>query len=376
MRLTLVVSSLRRGGAERAMSLLANAWADRGDQVTLLTFDHGGQPEYPLHSAVQRQSLGLLADSRLWVQGLWRNLQRIRLLRRALRQSRPDIIVSLMDRTNVLTLLASRRLGIPAIVGEQIDPSLYDIGRTWSFLRRRTYPWADALVCPATRSLTRFQAVIRVHGCVIPNPFPLPGRVAVQGQDRNGRVMIAMGRLVYQKGFDLLLRAFSTIAAKHPEWSLTVLGEGPLRADLQAQTEALHLTGRVRWAGLVEDPFPALFAADLFVFPSRFEGFGLALAEAMSCGLPVVSFDCPEGPSDIIRQGVDGVLVPREDVDALSAALDRLMADPEERRRLGSRAPEVVERFSLDRILDMWQQLFFELVPDKVNSSTLKSGAK
>jgi GalNAc-alpha-(1->4)-GalNAc-alpha-(1->3)-diNAcBac-PP-undecaprenol alpha-1,4-N-acetyl-D-galactosaminyltransferase len=368
MRLTLVVSSLRRGGAERAMSLLANAWADRGDQVTLLTFDHGGNPEYPLQPAIQRRSLGLLAESRIWVQGLWRNLHRVRVLRRAIRESNPDIIISLMDHTNVLTLFASRWLGVPVIVGEQIDPSLYQIGRTWNFLRRHTYPWANALVCPANRSLSRFQAMIGVYGCVIPNPFPLPGRVAGQAQDKNGRMMIAMGRLVHQKGFDLLLRAFSMIAAKYPEWSLTVLGEGPLRADLEAQTEALHLAGRVRWAGLVEDPFPAFCGADLFVFSSRFEGFGLALAEAMACGLPVVSFDCPEGPSDIIRNGVDGVLVPQEDVSALAAVLDRLMGDPEERRRIASRAPEVIERFSLGRILNMWQRLFSELVPEKANS--------
>jgi GalNAc-alpha-(1->4)-GalNAc-alpha-(1->3)-diNAcBac-PP-undecaprenol alpha-1,4-N-acetyl-D-galactosaminyltransferase len=355
------------------MSLLANAWADRGDQVTLLTFDDGGDPEYPVHSAVQRRSLGLLAESKVWVQGLWRNLHRVRVLRRAIRESHPDIIVSLMDHTNVLTLLAARRLGVPVIVNEQIDPSLYHIGRTWNFLRRYAYPWADALVCPANRSLSRFQAMIGVHGCVIPNPFPLPGRVAGREQDKSGRVMIAMGRLVHQKGFDLLLKAFSMIAAKYPEWSLTVLGEGPLRADLEAQTEALHLAGRIRWAGLVEDPFPALCGADLFVFSSRFEGFGLALAEAMACGLPVVSFDCPEGPSDIIRNGVDGVLVPPEDVSALAAALDRLMGDPQERRRIASRAPEVTERFSLSRILNMWQQLFFELVPEKVNSPQLQA---
>src|SRR5262249_38216695 len=164
-----------------------------------------------------------------------------------------------------------------------------------------------------------FHAMTKVRGCVIPNPFPLPGRVARLGQSKSGRVIMAMGRLVHQKGFDLLLKAFSMVAAKHPEWSLAVLGEGPLRADLEAQTEELQLAGRVRWAGRIEDPFPTLCTADLFAFPSRFEGFGLALAEAMACGLPVVSFDCPEGPGEIIRHGVDGVLVPPEDVDALAA---------------------------------------------------------
>jgi glycosyltransferase involved in cell wall biosynthesis len=362
MRLTLVIASLTRGGAERVMSILAGAWVRQGHQVTLLTFDHGEEPAYPLDPAVNRQSLGLLAHSNNFLQGIWRNFGRILTLRHAIRDSRPDIVLSFLDTTNVLTLLATRGLSVPMIISERTDPALYDIGTMWDLLRRFVYPLADVLVCPTEASLKKFQAIVEVSGFAIPNPVAItpapPVAPALQKEPSAGRVLIAMGRLVPQKGFDLLLEAFAKIAGRHREWTLTVLGEGPQRHELQAQTESLHLGSRVHFAGAVADPFSRLRAADLFVFSSRFEGFGMALAEAMACGLPVVSFECPEGPGEIIRDGIDGVLVPPEDVDALANALDRLMGDADERQRLASRAPEVGDRFSVERAVSRWQDLF------------------
>lgn len=373
MRLTLVISSLARGGAERVLSILAGAWAEQGHEVTLLSFDHGEAPAYALHPSVTRLSLGLLEESHGALQGVRRNLGRIRILRRAIRQSRPDLVVSFLDRVNVLTLLATLWMRVPVIVSERIDPSRYDIGSGWSFLRRLLYPLADLLVCQTEAALARFQALTRVRGVAIPNPVCLPPGVASRptGENREPahHALIAMGRLVPQKGFDLLLQAFSRIAVRHPAWTLTVWGDGPLLEELQTQANSLDLSQRVRFPGATADPFSKLSAADLFVFSSRFEGFGMALAEAMACGLPVISFDCPEGPALLIRDGVDGLLVPPENVDGLSAALDRLMSDPGERARFAVRAPEVLDRFSLERVLPLWQDVFVKLVPNWNSSS-------
>lgn len=367
MRLTLVISSLERGGAERVMSVLASAWAGQGHQVTLLSLDRDRVPAYPLHPAVKLKHLGLLDVSTHIFQALWRNVARIRGLRRAIGESQPQLVISFMDRVNVLTLLATRRLGVPVIISERIDPSQYDIGRAWHFLRRRVYPSADALVCQTAGALARFQAMSRVRGFVIPNPVVVPDGLAARSPvDRKNslrRELIAMGRLVPQKGFDLLLQAFSRIAPQHPDWTVTILGSGPLLAQLEAQARSSGLEGRVAFAGAVADPFVRLRNADLFVFSSRFEGFGMALAEAMACGLPVISFDCPEGPSVIVRNGVDGILVPAEHVGALAEVLDRLMRDSQERNRLAARAPEVLDRFSVDKILPLWQHLFDRVLP-------------
>jgi glycosyltransferase involved in cell wall biosynthesis len=360
MKLTLVISSLERGGAERIISVLASAWAEQGKQVTLILFDDMESPAYPIHRNVVLQSLHVTNEAaKDPLQALYRNLRRIRLLRRAIRKSRPDIVISFLDFPNVITLLATRGLGVPVIVSERANPQYVELKPIWKFLRRRLYPLAAALVCQTGAMVAQLQQQIKVAGYAIPNPVALPTAIAagVSGGNANARTVIAMGRLVPQKGFDLLLEAFAAIAGRHPEWSIKVLGKGPLKMQLEAQAESLGLKDRVSFVGTASDPFPVLRAADLFVFSSRFEGFGNALAEAMACGLPVISFDCPAGPADIIRNGVDGVLVPAEDVAGLARAMDHLMSDTAARQRLACRAPEVLERFSLERVLDLWEHV-------------------
>ncbi|HZI56198.1 MAG TPA: glycosyltransferase, partial [Verrucomicrobiae bacterium] len=129
--------------------------------------------------------------------------------------------------------------------------------------------------------------------------------------------------------------------------------------------------GRVEFTGALAEPFSVLRAADLFVFSSRFEGFGNALCEAMACGMPAISFDCPSGPSEIIRNGVDGLLVPAEDVTELAAAMDQLMTDTQKRMRLAAHAPEVVSRFGVERVLDLWEQIFNDLLTQRRTTAPL-----
>lgn len=169
---------------------------------------------------------------------------------------------------------------------------------------------------------------------------------------------LAAGRLVEQKGFDLLIEAFARVAGQHPQWDLVIVGDGPLRTDLEHAVRRRGLQNRVFLPGKVGNIGDWYEAAHLFVLSSRFEGFANVLAESLSHGLPAISFDCPTGPADIIRHGVDGLLVPPNDVGKLAAAMSLVMNDENLRSALAARAVEARERFSVERIAAQWEALF------------------
>jgi glycosyltransferase involved in cell wall biosynthesis len=199
---------------------------------------------------------------------------------------------------------------------------------------------------------------------VIPNPVDLPSPPPRAGE---GRTLVAVGRLVDQKGFDLLLPAFARIAGVHPDWNLVIWGEGSGRAELEALRDRLGLADRVRMPGLTRHPGEWVEDAALFVLSSRFESFGNVVTEAMAAGLPVVVTDCPWGPGEIVRHGVDGWLVPPEDVDALAGGLDRLIGDPTLRARLAAAAKRNVRRFARDNVMAMWDDLVTGIRPEETD---------
>jgi glycosyltransferase involved in cell wall biosynthesis len=188
----------------------------------------------------------------------------------------------------------------------------------------------------------------------VPNAVP---DAAMGPGDPAAHRLIAAGRLVNQKGYDLLLRAFAEVAPRHPDWRLDIFGRGNHHARLEQAVLDLGLTGRARINPPTDRLGERMAEASTYVLSSRFEGFPLVLLEAMAAGLAVVSFDCPTGPNEIVTDGVDGLLVPPEDVGALAAALDRVMADEALRRRFAAAAPAAVRRYSSSEVGQRWDAL-------------------
>lgn len=355
-RIALVLSHLWHGGAERVAASLASRWSGAGYHVSLVTMSARNGDVVGLPAEVERVALDLLRPSRNPLDGAAMASRRVFALRKALLGLSPDVVVSFLDRTNVLTLLATWDGSVPVFVCERSDPRHAPLGRPWSALRRLLYPRAAGVVVQTERVAAwarRFCS--RVH--VIPNFIEPPPCVATPGAEEGPKKLLGVGRLSPEKGFDLLIEAFARIAPAHPDWSLTVLGEGPERQRLEALVCARHLEGRVSLPGSVADPRLHLAAAHAFALSSRYEGFPNALLEAMACGLPVAAFDCESGPGEIVTHERDGLLVPAGDVARLAAALDHLAASAAERARLGCNARGIAVSLAPDVVLARWSAL-------------------
>ncbi len=371
MKITMVISSLGAGGAERVLVGIANHWQAAGHRVTIITYV-GGESFYPLVAGVVHRALpadrvvyGLIG---LPVRAL-SFVRRIARLRQAIIQTAPDKIVSFVDKTNVLTLLACSGLSYDIVISERTNPRYYPIGHIQSLLRQWLYRHAKVLVIQ-TRSLLDWAAgyVRPEQIAVIPNALD-QARVqaivqAIQSAGQQtvtlpvwGKRIIAMGRLSAEKGHDLLLTACAPVLQQYPDWGLEIIGDGPLRARLQQLSHELGIADRVHFYGQLKHPFEVMAGADVYVLPSRVEGFPNALLEAMGLGLPVVSFDCPSGPSDLIAHGENGLLVAPEDVAQMSQALVSLIQDEALRQRLGTHARYVLDSYAEERIMHRWDEV-------------------
>lgn len=349
-----VTTAMGCGGAERVLALLADHFAGRAWGVELFVL-HEPDVFFPLDPAVKVRAFAAEAGQvRRWRRP-WR---RVDWLRGELARLRPDVVLSFLDVANVMTLLATATLHLPVVISERVHPARHRLRWPLRLLRRLLYRRAEALVVQTdgvaawARRLVPPGRVVRIPN---PVPPPAPGPAALELPPRHW--LVGVGRLHPQKGFDVLIEVFAALAPRHPDWSLLILGEGPERRRLEGRLRGAGLGGRVLLPGTVPAVGPILRQCELFVLSSRYEGFPNALCEAMACGLATVAFDCPTGPREIVRDGVDGVLVPAGDAAALTAALDRLMRDGAERRRLAARAPEVLGRFAAEGILARWEAL-------------------
>ncbi len=359
-----LVSSMQSGGAERIASLLCNHWVEQGHEVILMpTFSGRGECQYPLDRRVR---LDYLADR---VSSTRRNFgtlfRRFFVLRRIMREYRPDVVVSFLPHVNIAALLAAIGSAVPVVVSERIYPPMMPLAWYWRGLRRLMYPQADAVVVQTEQGRDWLTNCCPAANCrVIPNPvvYPLPsGEPRLSPHDslkRGRRRVIAAGRLDPQKGFDSLIRAFARLAGEFIDWDLVILGEGAERSHLEALVTERDLAGRVYLPGRVGNIADWYESAELYVMSSHFEGFPNTLVEAMAHGLPAVSVDCPTGPQDIIHSGVDGLLISSaEGETGLAQTMSQLMADELMRQRMGKQALAVRERFSMTRIGTLWDEI-------------------
>lgn len=368
MRILIIIDSLSGGGAERITSTLADAWSARGRELMILTFSTRAADAYPIPASVRRMQFDWAAPSTNIWSAVGSGIRRVLALRKAIRHSGADVVIGMMIQTNVLVALACLGLRVRTIGCERSFPTYPSINRYWHRLRRLSYPLFDSVVAQTEDAAAWLRShIASAKVSVIPNPLKWPPSVlstsyspaVMPGEER--KILLAVGRLEPMKGFDYLIDAFRALCSDAPEWDLVLVGNGPDEEALRSRASRLGISDRVYLVGRC-DCMPFWYRrADVFVLPSLSEGFPNVLLEAMAFGLPVVASDCQAGPSDIIRDGVDGLLFPPGNVERLEAMLRQVFEAEPLRAGLGRRAVEVRERYSFASIDRLWDGLFTTL---------------
>lgn len=365
------------GGVERVLSLKANYFADHfGYDITIILTEGKDIPFfYPLSDKIKVINLDINFEE-LWscpfIKKVIVYLQKQRLYKKKLTSElmriKPDMTVSLLRRE--INFLTSINDGSKKIGELHINRANYrNFEKNESNFLKNFFSrfWMRDLVCNL-RKLDKFVVLTEedksqwqelTNVVVIPDPLSFQTDTL---SPLSSKKVLAAGRYVYQKGFDLLLQAWAIVDKQNQEWELAIYGQGD-REPYEQLIDKLNIDrNRCHLHGPTNDIKQEYFNSSIFAFSSRFEGFGMVLVEAMSCGLPVVSFDCPCGPKDIISNGIDGILVPNGDVKQFAKSLLYFIDHSEEIRRFSNNAQVKSKQYSLDILSLRWKELFDTLM--------------
>ena len=364
------------GGVERVLTLKANYFAEHfGYDITIILTEGKDKPLfYPLSNKIKVINLNIGFEE-LWscsfVKKIFVYLKKQRQFKKALTRElmrlRPDITISLLRREiNFLNDIKDGSRKIGELHVNRANYRNFEANDSNFFKILFAKFWMHSLVAKL-KKLDRFVVLTEEdkdawpelkNNRVIPDPLSfLPTKYS----ELKERRVIAVGRYVYQKGFDLLLQAWSKIEKLYPDWQLVIFGDGD-RTPYENQMKALGVDdNRCHLNGPTSNVQHEYINSSIFVFSSRFEGFGMVLVEAMACGLPVVSFDCPCGPKDIIKDGEDGILVENGNIELLASSLSILINDESLRKSMSKAGQKNAQRFNIVHIAEQWRDLFESL---------------
>ncbi|WP_020204219.1 glycosyltransferase family 4 protein [Cupriavidus sp. WS] len=336
-------------GAERMTAVIANALAERGYPVLILSL-WDERSCFALHPAVRHHALFAQRPSfkRAY-------LATVSGIRRFVRRHGIDVLIDVDTMLTLFTLPATLGLNVRRIAWEHCHFD-EDLGKPARRIARRLAARFDDAVVVLTerdrqRWLTALAPRCRVEAIPNPLPFPFPEVPA----SRDSKTVLAVGRLVHAKGFDVLLNAWAWVAPRHPDWRLEIVGEGEERQALEISARNLGIESSVSMLGISASIDQCYKNAAIFCLSSRYEGFGLVLLEAMAFALPVVSTNCKVGPRELLCSNDDSLVVPVNDNLALASALSHLITDHDDGNRLGRAARKKAETYSLIRIAGQWE---------------------
>lgn len=363
------------GGVERVLTTKMNWLVQNTDfeVYVVLTDGNGKNPFYSLDNRIKVIQLNVNFEE-LWnlsfIQKsfvyLKKQHQYKKALKKVLLEIRPDITDSLMRREiNFLTKIkdGSKKIGELHVNRknyrnfESNDTNIIKrlFQKYWMGQLLRKIKKIDKFIVLSHEDESNWSELSNV--CVIPNPLP---QLFTKRSVLDKKKVIACGRYVYQKGFDLLIEAWKIVTMRHPDWELYIYGKGE-RKEYEQLVDRLQLNNSVHLCAETNDIESKYAESSIFVLSSRFEGFGMVLIEAMNCGLPCVSFACPCGPSEIIKNNINGLLVENGNIDMLADKIIWMIEHENERKSMGQQAVKDSMSYSVDTIMQKWVSLFHSL---------------
>lgn len=361
----IIINSLVNGGAERVAVNLAEFLVTKGCSVTIITIDSKKTDFYRVIDGIKRLSIDMAGHSG----GIWkftRVFNRMLALRRIFKEQSPDMVIGIMTTSAVLCICSAFGLKVKVAISERNNPYKKQIPIFWDIMRKLLYKFSYIQIAQTQACKKWFKNITKTKNVVvIPNavkyPLPVYEPILMPQECFNNsiNVILAIGRLHHQKGFDLLIEAYLKSMRDMPQHRLVILGEGEERNNLEkvikerAATNIIYLPGRV---GNIGEWY---MRADIFVMSSRYEGFPNALLEAMASGCACISFDCETGPNEIIVNGENGVLVPAGNTTKLSNAIKSLSLNKDLRKILSKEAVKIRMKYSEQNIYKKWYQNLF-----------------
>ncbi len=356
-----VIYSLNSGGAERVVSTLANGLADKHN-ITIITLIND-KPFYFINDRVNivacksssKKSISFLASLKTNYQ-LYLSIKKISISHSI------NLLIGFMTTTNILTILVAKSLNIPVIISERIYPSFAKLSNFWRVMRRLTYPKANMLVVQTEPIMQYFKSFLPTEKLqILANPISSKhSEVRNNLQVQKENIILNVGRLTYQKGQDLAIKAFAQINPAN--WKLHLVGDGPKKNEYSNLISELGMNDKIELVGPNNQISQYYLKAQIFIFPSRYEGFPNALTEAMYMGLPSISSDCPTGPSELIKNGNNGFLIPVDNIEHLVSKLNLLMNDVTLRQKMGQKAADSVKHLEESKVVEKWSKLIYEML--------------